>query len=592
MDFAEDLEGALARVDDVVREAPTERALTEQHEVRRRLCWMVGVLDPLERRVALLKQQGGGWQEDAQRLVGHFARQLDADRAASLLTLLDEAMPSRPRRWIDRVAVYGSSLRFADVRRCAADALTEDRFDAGEALDLAKACLEAGDAGLATRFVRAAMERAPDDVAALALDGTLHLWSGQLEVAAERAARCRALSPHAAAGRKLAGQVALLRGDARSAVKLFERAAGAQGADAETWVLIAEAYRALGRRAKARAALASARSLEGWSYSFASEANELLLGLSPRWPRPLGQRLLERSVWRNRLDLAGALSALGLAPRYRLDRRPVRAARRSAKKTLNDALDRLSGNRSPLLTRKTSGGGFECVQKGPPVRAACVRVRAALASGGFEAAIEAHDALFEDHGHSPLVYTHRGELRLWWGRYDQAAEDFEIALRLHRWTRWAWAGLGACHLLRGKPVLALATFARARLHAPPALTTHVYAGEAWHRLGRDRRARSAFRKAKALHPGRPSASLGLALTAACLGEAGAVEEHFGDLAATAPGFVRALVRDTGTSREELRRDLDRAREVAERGFEMMRGNRSSGSLTWLDRTGRAYMESG
>jgi tetratricopeptide (TPR) repeat protein len=290
--------------------------------------------------------------------------------------------------------------------------------------------------------------------------------------------------------------------------------------------------------------------------------------------------------------MADALAALGLAPRYRLEQRPARSAGRIARKTLNAALDRLSGNRSTILTRKTGGGGFECVQQGPPIRAACVRVRGVLASGGFEAAIAAHDALLEEHGHSPLVYSHRGELRLWCGRYDEAAEDFEIALRLHRPTRWAWAGLGACHLLRGRPALALATFARGRLHVVPALTTHVYAAEAWHALGRHRRALSSFRTARSLHPRRASASLGLALTAACLGEARAVEEHFEGLAGIAPGFLRALLRDTGIPREQLLRDTKRACEVAERGFEMMRGNRSSGSPTWFDRAGRAYMEAG
>ncbi len=306
----------------------------------------------------------------------------------------------------------------------------------------------------------------------------------------------------------------------------------------------------------------------------------------------LDRKTLDRYLWRNRLDLHGALTAWGLAPRSWLDRPPAGFPRRTMTETLAEALAHLSGNRSAILTRKTGVGDFECPRPGPSVRDACIRVRSALGTGGFEAAIAAHDALLEEHGHSPLVYTHRGELLLWYGRYAEAADDFETALRLSRSTRWAWVGLGASQLLRGKPLLALSTFMRGRRHAMPALTTHAYEGGAWHSLGAHRQARSAFQKAKILHPRRASASLGLALTGACLGEPRAIEEHFGELARIAPGFTRALLRETGTSTEQLRSDPRLAREVAERGFEMMRGNRASGTLTWFDGSGRAYMEAG
>jgi hypothetical protein len=80
------------------------------------------------------------------------------------------------------------------------------------------------------------------------------------------------------------------------------------------------------------------------------------------------------------------------------------------------------------------------------------------------------------------------------------------------------------------------------------------------------------------------------LTGACLGQPRAVEEHLRDLVRLAPGFARALLRDTMTSTEQLLRDPRLARDVADRGFEMMRGNRSSGTLTWFDGSGRVYLE--
>ena len=582
---ADEPEAALARADEIVRRAPTVAALLTQHHLRWQLCWMVGALEPLDRRLELLKQQGAQWQEDARALAGHYARQLDADRA---LVLLDEVSPPGPRRWIDRIAILISCLRFQEARRCAAEALDKGSFDALQALALARTCLQAGDASLATRFAQAAVERAPEDAGCLALEGTMRLWSGDLAGAAARATRILSLSPEAAAGEKLAGQVALLRGDARSALGRFERAASRQP-EMETWVLLAETHRVLGQRREARIALASAHTGDG-TYSFAREANELMLLSSGSWLRWLARPALDRIGWLNRPELHGALSALGLAPRPGLPRSRARSSWPSLARALNEALDLLSGNRTAVLTRKTRTGAFECVQPGPSIRGACMRVRAALASGGFEAAIAAHEALLEEYGHSPLVYTHRGELLLWWGRYDEATEDFAAALRLHRATRWAWAGLGACHLLRGKPALALATFGLGRLHVIPAITTRPYAAGAWHALGRYRRARAELRTAEAMHPSRPSTSLGLVLEEACLGRARAVEEHLGHLQAAVPGFVRAVLRDTGTSVEDLRRNPRWARDVAERGFEMMRGNRSSGTLTWFDASGRAYLE--
>ncbi|MGH7436045.1 MAG: tetratricopeptide repeat protein [Polyangiaceae bacterium] len=513
-------------------------------------------------------------------------QQLDADRA---LALLDKVGAEGPRRGIDRIGVLVSCLRFDEARRCAAEVVAGDRYDAGDALELARACLQAGDAGLATRVVRAALERAPDDVAVVSFDGTLHLWSGDVATAAERATRCLALSPGAPAALKLSGQVALLRGKLASALELLEEAAS-RDPDAETLVLVAEARRQMGRGPEAQEALGRAHGPDR-VYSFTREANELLLlAPAPAAGPDLARRLRKPRFWGGRLDLHDALAAIGLPPASWIDHRSARASGRTMLETVDEALDRLSGNRSTVLTRKTSGGAFECVQPGPAVRAACTRLRSALASGGFDAAIAGHDALLEEHGHSPLVYTHRGELLLWCGRYAEAREDFEKALRLNRWTRWAWAGLGASHLMCGRPVLALATFLRGRRHALPAVTTPAYEGNAWHQLGMRRLARSAFRTARALQPKRASASLGLALTAASLGRTRAVAEHLADLDSIVPVFTRALLRDTLTTREQLGRDLRLARDVAARGFEMMRGNRSSVAVTWFDGTGRAYLE--
>jgi tetratricopeptide (TPR) repeat protein len=219
-----------------------------------------------------------------------------------------------------------------------------------------------------------------------------------------------------------------------------------------------------------------------------------------------------------------------------------------------------------------------------------VDARRLLGHGGFEAAISAYEALFEDFGHSPLVYTHRGELLLWAGRYDEAAADFEEALRLESTTRWAWAGLGACFIFRGEPMRALATFLLGRTRALPALTTDAYRGEAWRALGNQRRAVAAFERARALHPARASVHLNLALHHALARQPHAVIDHIVTFRDLAPGLFRAMLRESAIDVRALTSDLENAALVFAHGLRMMRGNRSSGYVSWFCAEGRAHAE--
>jgi tetratricopeptide (TPR) repeat protein len=566
------LEAALARVDRILHEQPRNvEALKLQHLLRLRLHWMCGAFEPLAARVEIL-----GRTDDARGLLRQYRLSMNCDAA---LALLDRASAQGEVVDVERLEVLVECRRFESARAWARTRLERGGLSAATATRLALLCLEAGDGPLAHEFAQQALREAPEDSRGLALAGTFALWSGDLARAGALARRALGSEPSTWAAGRLAGQVALMQADIEEAIRHFVAVLDAAPTDHETLVLLAEAHRRSGSLDAARTCLKRAAALGG-PYSLALDLNELLVNLQDgRMGVPIS------------LDLLEGLSSLDLAPRAWDGPRKPSIAPGDARPVLKEGLSRLSGNRSLTLTRPGAATGtFLCVRSGPGVRAACIRVRDLLKSGGFDAAIAAHDALLSDFGHSPLVYSYRGELLLWAGRYDQAWADFDTALGLDVRTRWAWVGLGACELLLSQPRNALRVFEQAAFHVQSGLTTHVYQGEALRVLGDRDRSIAEFGHALELHPSRASVHLNLIVEYAFRRDRTRVAESLAALRRLVPGFRRALLRETATDDDRLTMDLEQAVAVAEDGLRMMRGNRSSGQVTWFEATGRAHAE--
>jgi tetratricopeptide (TPR) repeat protein len=574
-----DLEAALARVDRVLREHPRQTdALGLQHLLRLRLSWMCGAFEPIATLLEVRSDEG-----DIRRLLRQHVLSMSCDEAIALL----ERLPARGEAHdFERMEIFIECRRFESASAVAAPYLERTGLATATLTRLARLCVEAGDGPLACEFARRAARESPGDAQALALAGTMALWSGDLEKAAAFAARALAVDPQAGEPRRLEGQVALLRGEIGESLRHFQAALDAAGADKETLVLLGEAHRRLGNVDDARSCLQRASALGG-PYSLAWQMNELLTGIRP------AER--SRKPMTNSLDLLEGLSALGLIPRSWDGSPKPSLLYHDLERVAEEGLARLSGNRSATLTRPgPAPGTFRCVRRGPNVRTACIRVRDLLKSGGFDAAIAAHETLLVEFGRSPLVYTHRGELYLWAGRYAEARDDFQMALELDRSTRWAWVGLGATELIRRRPLRALLALGRARVDhvASRTTSTDVYRGEALRMVGFRRRALEAFETARRLQPERASVHVNLALEYAFRREGARARESLDTVRQIAPGFYRALLRETSTEEDRLKTDLERTIEVTGHGLRMMRGNRAWGFVTWFDRHGRAYSEQG
>ena len=95
----------------------------------------------------------------------------------------------------------------------------------------------------------------------------------------------------------------------------------------------------------------------------------------------------------------------------------------------------------------------------------------------FVQVLERFTSLEKSWPESPHVWTFRGELLLWAGRYQEAEADFHRALRT-RSCRWGYVGLAAAALFQGKLQQTNEAFASMQAKYPPVerATTPVYQG--------------------------------------------------------------------------------------------------------------------
>lgn len=238
----------------------------------------------------------------------------------------------------------------------------------------------------------------------------------------------------------------------------------------------------------------------------------------------------------------------------------------------------MRGNRSTTPTYVRDGRLVRAKIRGGPrhdSRRALERIRVAPP----DEALAALDAVAARYPTSSMPAVHRGELELWLGRTHDARASFERALAIHDRTRFAYIGLTGCAILEGDLEGALRVSARGvrAMNDTEGPAVYVYRGEALRRLGRFDEARADLERAVAIHASRAGAWINLGLLYAATSDAGGVARVRAQLEQQAPGLL------SDASRGADRGDTPA---VLERALHMLRGNRSSSTVTYFSGDGR------
>ena len=371
----------------------------------------------------------------------------------------------------------------------------------------------------------------------------VRLWRGDLGGAERWAEQL----PDSAARLRILSVIAGQRGHGASA-GLDE---AARGGDPEARRWQAEIALRAGRPADAEALLA-----EAWAQRFDFTTQLLLVGIAAAAPGRW-----ERLVTAHPMPFDGFLDevAPGLPGGAALERTDGRAVLA----WVLDLLDSLGANRSELPTLAESGD-LRLLTVPPTSRSVAAGALDRLADGGPEAALGALARAQARHPRSPHPWTYRGELLLWMGRTDEAAQALRGAQERAR-CRWGWVGLSAAAGLRGfdRSAERAALWSLRDFGALAGSTLGGYRGERLVAQGRSGEARRELQAAVDARPARIGAWLALAQL-----EAGG--EALRQLEARAPALMfEARVRAGDPAREAV---LRAARDL-------LAGNRASRMLT-------------
>ncbi len=263
-------------------------------------------------------------------------------------------------------------------------------------------------------------------------------------------------------------------------------------------------------------------------------------------------------------------------------------SRASLVELLEGILDRMAGNlgESPTFAELTPAGRrFVRIEAEPSPRARAMGAMYALQHVGPERTEATLTDLIARRPRSVQALTHRGELYLWLGRYEEAWRDFAAARRIEP-VRWADIGMVAVLTLTGRLRRArtAAFYAQHHFRPIPGGTLPVYRGLLRRRLGDLEGAIVDLRAALAVKPTRLGARMELCLALREAGRTEAASEHVPVLLRlAAPLLVDAADAIGMNWRAQPARLAESP--VLDEALRAMRGNRSSGLVTWIDRTG-------
>ncbi len=409
---------------------------------------------------------------------------------------------------------------------------------------------------------------------ALALQGSLLLWSGESAAArrialagTERPADCAALH-------RLLAATALVEHDLDTAEKEASHAIELDADDAESHFVLG---RTLLERGDARGALTHidrGLMLEQ-GFSFGGRLLRLLASIQAgdQPVRLSGYVLGEVAHGLREIDPSAPAPGLG-------------ATAAETQTRLHDALSRLGGNLSSTPTFLESGSLRRLSTRTSP-RHASRRALELIRVLPPDEVVARFDDVMAQFPESPLPICHRGELHLWLGDYSRAHADFDAALRIDDETRFAWIGLAAVALLEARPQEALEIAARGvrAMHDTEGPALFVYRGAAYRAVGDFDRAELDIERALELNPTRLAAHLERALLHAARNQNELLLDVFERIRVRAPAMVACAAAELGLD-TSAGVTPEAARRVVDHCLVMLRGNRSSTCVTFFTAAGQ------
>lgn len=419
------------------------------------------------------------------------------------------------------------------------------------------------------RELERAIALEPRDAGALLDLARLRLWRKELPSATALARRAvaEATDPEfEARARRVLGAAAALAGRRSEARRELDAALRLAPGDAESWVWSAELHR---RAGDPRAALSDLRKADGLGYhALGSLINRFLAGLAAtgRGPAPGDP------------DFAYIMSTV---PPALIDLRDegARSDPRRLRARLEKALAWLGGNRSLVQTflvgSKKSRRLVNHVNYFPRDR--LVFLQSTIHYGDYERVLSLFDRLIRREPREAYPYSHRAEVYLWVGRYDDARRDFARARRLNPKLLWPWVGAAACSMLLGDCARALRELDETKGRGSPSILCN-WRGESYRRLGEPGRALRELARIPEKFPFRPAVWINTALAQGDLGDERAQTEMPRRLRRHMPEFILDAAREAGVRAPDSPDGswtAEGARRTLESALALMRGNRSS-----------------
>jgi tetratricopeptide (TPR) repeat protein len=450
--------------------------------------------------------------------------------------------------------------RRAEARALANEHLLAAKGDAALSMRAAALLIEVGSFELARRALADVIEANPNELRAHVSSAELAAWAGDEPSALAHVAEVLRLDPQSASAFRIRGKLSVLRGDFTSAATDLAIAREREPDDADGLVWSGE----LARR----------------SGDYDAAIVQLRRGIEKSRGYPLGAHVslaaalaaqdsgdsLDPDVHRELLVLLGPL----LPPE---NASPVRS--------LDHVLAQMHGNRSATATY-VSSGVLTALDLPGHTRFDARALQELLRTRDVDWVLSRLRTLADARPAEPTVPCHLGEVQLWCGDYDGAEQSFSAALGASPSTRWAYVGMCAAELGRGRFTEAIEWCARGEALVVPGRTQFVYRGEAHRHLGNAGEARADLRRAIELNPNRISAWLNLALLEQ---EPGLTRDVWEMLRRSAEGLSRTACAELGLDPASTSEQADWAR-VFEYVLTMMRGNRSSNFVVYFNRAGQ------
>ncbi len=495
------------------------------------------------------------------------------------LERVGEALRPADELFLDSLARETRAVELLKRRASAFMARDDGALKVG--LALARALIETGGYAEGEALLTSLQSRARDaDPRARAITlelAKLKLWRLQLDEAVALAESARAGGDDAAYAWMVLGAAAYLEGRHAAALELLEVAYRRDAAHIPTRLWRVLTLLELGR---GKEALAAARE-DGFADAAAWQLVRVLAECSVDSRR---KYLRDRTRYIYKSLLRDVFS--DQPARLRFDEPDHILA------LVRTALRRFGGNLSERRTFLSEpGAALEDASHVISSRVRVERLQGRLRAASPETVIASLERFARDYPEVPFGGTYGAEIRLWMGEYEATARAFDGIWRATR-TRWGYIGAGASYMLMGRFDEALARWREGQQYYTylEHEATHTYEGELWRKRGELERARACLHGV--VQPGQPfrlGAWINYALVARARGELEEARRMIAGIEDYAPLLLWEAARSLGRA-GSTSISLDDAPVVLEEALRLMRGNRSSGTLTFIDRAGRMRVQ--